>query len=79
MSDIEIKIVRRATSQVEISRRSSQISITRRDVAVVTIERSRVPPQGIVMNVTPRTVWLNEGNGYSADFEVVANVPWTVE
>lgn len=31
------------------------------------------------MNVTPRTVWLNEGNGYSADFEVVANVPWTVE
>lgn len=32
----------------------------------------------LYLGVAPEFVWLNEGNGYSTDFEVVSNVEWRV-
>lgn len=32
----------------------------------------------LYLGVAPEFVWLDEGNGYSADFEVVSNVEWRV-
>lgn len=34
---------------------------------------------GAVLVVTPNTVWLNEGNNFSADFDVISNVDWIIE
>lgn len=34
---------------------------------------------GAVLGVTPDYVWLNEGNDYTAHFEVVSNVEWNIE
>ena len=31
------------------------------------------------INVTEGAIWLNEGNGYSQDIEVVSNTVWTIE
>lgn len=32
----------------------------------------------LYLGVAPEFVWLDEGNGYSTDFEVVSNVEWKV-
>lgn len=32
----------------------------------------------LYLGVAPEFVWLDEGNGYSTDFEVVSNVEWRV-
>ena len=34
---------------------------------------------GAALDVTPGFVWLNEGNDYTAHFEVVSNVEWTID
>lgn len=34
---------------------------------------------GAALAVTPDYVWLNEGNDYTAHFEVVSNVEWNIE
>lgn len=34
---------------------------------------------GAVMVVSPEYVWLNEGNDFSADFNVISNVDWFIE
>lgn len=31
------------------------------------------------INVTEGAIWLNEGNGFSQDIEVVSNTVWTIE
>ena len=34
---------------------------------------------GSALGVTPEVVWLNEGNDYTAYFEVASNVEWKIE
>lgn len=34
---------------------------------------------GAALGVTPDVVWLNEGNDYTAYFEVSSNVEWEIE
>lgn len=34
---------------------------------------------GAALGVTPNVVWLNEGNDYTAYFEVASNVEWKIE
>lgn len=34
---------------------------------------------GAALGVTPEVVWLNEGNDYTATFEVSSNVEWKIE
>ena len=34
---------------------------------------------GAALDVTPDFVWLNEGNDFTAHFEVVSNVEWKIE
>lgn len=35
--------------------------------------------QDALLVVSPEVVWLNEGNGFTAEFDVLSNVEWTIE
>lgn len=43
------------------------------------IERVCKFAQDALLIVSPEFVWLNEGNDYTAEFEVLSNVEWTIE
>lgn len=64
-----------------IARIAEQAQLLVNAVDSVTFDAVRVCDvnTGQMLVVSPEVVWLNEGNDYSADFEVVSNVDWKIE
>lgn len=50
-----------------------------RQILPIHIERSCNVSIGVILRVTPQEVWLTEDNNYSAQFEVVSNIEWTID
>lgn len=56
-----------------------EMSVSLMERVTFTAERICSFFPGAALDVTPDFVWLNEGNDFTAHFEVVSNVEWKIE
>lgn len=64
--------------EAEVCERANFVAMLAERV-VFTAERTCSFFPGSALGVTPEVVWLNEGNDYTAYFEVASNVEWEIE
>lgn len=81
MSCLVVKIAR-AVPELAIVRNSEgfiKVNILRQVLSVVLSKTCRNSVGANLSVYPPEMVWLTEDNNYSAQFEVVSNIEWTID